>query len=40
MGKSLSEFLTINEVLPEQPKIRGKKKANQIIGRLGGGKIS
>lgn len=37
-AKSLSEFLTINEVLPEQPKKRGKKKQISIIGRLGGGK--
>jgi len=43
--KSLSQFLTINEELPEQPKKRGRKNDLSIIGQLGntkntiGGKI-
>lgn len=43
--KSLSQFLIINEELPEQPKKRGRKKELSIIGQLGstkntlGGKI-
>jgi len=43
--KSLLQFLTINEELPEQPKKRGRKKELSIIGQLGstkntlGGKI-
>lgn len=36
--KSLLQFLTINEVLPEQPKKRGRKKDLSIIGQLGGAK--
>lgn len=35
---SLSEFLTINEVLPELPKKRGRKKERSVIGQLGGTK--
>ena len=33
---SLSEFLKINEVLPELPKKRGRKKDRSVIGLLGG----
>lgn len=33
---SLSEFLDINEVLPELPKKRGRKKERSLIGQLGG----
>jgi len=38
--KRLTEFLTINEVLPEriEDKKRGRKKANSAIGQLGAGK--
>lgn len=36
--RSLSEFLIINEVLPEQPKKRGRKNAQSVIGQLGGSK--
>ena len=35
---SLSEFLDINEVLPELPKKRGPKKECSLIGQLGGTK--
>lgn len=35
---SLSEFLDINEVLPELPKKRGHKKERSLIGQLGGTK--
>lgn len=35
---SLSEFLEINEVLPELPKKRGKKKERSVIGQIGGTK--
>jgi len=35
---SLSEFLEINEVLPELPKKRGRKKERSVIGQLGGTK--
>jgi len=34
----LKEFLTVNEVLPEQEKKRGRKKELDVIGQLGGGK--
>lgn len=36
--KSLSQFLTIDEPLPKQPKKRGRKKEISIIGQLGGTK--
>ena len=36
--RSLSEFLEINEVLPELPKKRGRKKERSLIGQLGGSK--
>ena len=38
--KRLTEFLTINEFLPEtvEPKKRGRKKVKSIIGQLGAGK--
>jgi superfamily II DNA or RNA helicase len=36
--KSLSQFLTIDEPLPEQPKGRGRKKEVSAIGQLGGTK--
>ncbi len=35
---SLSEFLKVNEVLPELPKKRGRKKVHSVIGQLGGTK--
>ena len=35
---SLSDFLEINEVLPELPKKRGRKKERSVIGQLGGTK--
>ena len=35
---SLSEFLEINETLPELPKKRGRKKQRSVIGQLGGSK--
>ena len=35
---SLSEFLVINETLPELPKKRGRKKERSVIGQLGGTK--
>ena len=35
---SLSEFLRINETLPELPKKRGRKKERSVIGQLGGTK--
>lgn len=35
---SLSEFLEINEILPELPKKRGRKKERSVIGQLGGTK--
>lgn len=38
--KSLSQFLTIDEPLPEQPKKRGRKKEISIIGQLGSTKNS
>ena len=42
--EKLSEFLVVNETLPEQPiatiKKRGRKKKIEIIGQLGGGKNS
>ncbi len=34
----LSEFLEINEVLPEEPKKRGRKKKKSVIGQIGAGK--
>ena len=34
----LSEFLIINEQLPEQPKKRGRKRKQSLIGQLGAGK--
>lgn len=36
--KALSEFLEINETLPELPKKRGRKKERSMIGQLGGSK--
>jgi len=36
--KALSEFLEINETLPELPKKRGRKKERSLIGQLGGAK--
>lgn len=36
--QSLSEFLEINETLPELPKKRGRKKERSLIGQLGGTK--
>ena len=36
--KALSEFLEINEILPELPKKRGRKKERSLIGQLGGSK--
>lgn len=36
--RSLSEFLEINETLPELPKKRGRKKERSLIGQLGGSK--
>ena len=36
----LYEFLSINEVLPEEPVKRGRKRQRSIIGLLGGGKNS
>ena len=33
---ALTEFLEINEVLPELPKKRGRKKERSVIGQLGG----
>ena len=36
--KALSEFLEINETLPEFPKKRGRKKERSLIGQLGGAK--
>lgn len=38
--KALSEFLEINETLPELPKKRGRKKERSLIGQLGGSKNS
>jgi len=34
----LLEFLDINEILPEEPKKRGRKKERSIIGQIGAGK--
>jgi len=34
----LKEFLTVNEVLLEQEKKRGRRKERDVIGQLGGGK--
>jgi superfamily II DNA or RNA helicase len=34
----LSEFLDINETLPEEPKKRGRMKKKSIIGQIGAGK--
>ncbi|MGD9311009.1 MAG: DEAD/DEAH box helicase family protein, partial [Desulfosarcina sp.] len=34
----LSEFLDINEILPKEPKKRGRKKKKCIIGQIGAGK--
>jgi superfamily II DNA or RNA helicase len=34
----LSEFLDINEILPKEPKKRGRKKKKSIIGQIGAGK--
>lgn len=34
----LSEFLHINETLPDAPKKRGRKKKKELIGQIGGGK--
>ena len=36
--RSLSEFLEIDETLPELPKKRGRKKERSLIGQLGGSK--
>ena len=36
----LTEFLTINEALPEVPAKRGRRKQRSVIGLLGGGKNS
>lgn len=36
--RSLSEFLDINETLPELPKKRGRQKERSLIGQLGGSK--
>ena len=36
--KALSEFLEIDETLPELPKKRGRKKERSVIGMLGGSK--
>lgn len=38
--RSLSEFLEIDESLPELPKKRGRKKERSLIGQLGGSKNS
>ena len=38
--KALSEFLEIDETLPELPKKRGRKKERSVIGMLGGSKNS
>ena len=38
--RSLSEFLEIDETLPELPKKRGRRKERSLIGQLGGGKDS
>ena len=35
---SLEQFLNINEVLPEPPKKRGRKKKRHLIGQIGSGK--
>lgn len=35
---SLEQFLDINEVLPELPKKRGRKKKQHLIGQIGSGK--
>lgn len=35
---SLSQFLDIRETLPEQPKKRGRKKKQYLIGQIGAGK--
>lgn len=35
---SLEQFLDINEVLPEPPKKRGRKKTHHLIGQIGSGK--
>ena len=35
---SLSQFLEIREALPEQPKKRGRKKKQYLIGQIGSGK--
>ncbi len=37
-AKSLGEFLIIDEVLPELPKKRGRKKKRCLIGQIGAGK--
>lgn len=36
--KSLETFLRIDEMLPEQPKRRGRRKERSLIGQLGGSK--
>jgi superfamily II DNA or RNA helicase len=37
--KTLQQFLTVNEPMPEQPgRKRGRKKKTSLIGQLGGGK--
>ena len=36
--KALEQFLIINEVMPEQPGKRGRKKQLSLIGQLGGSK--
>lgn len=36
--KALSEFLEIDEMLPELPKKRGRRKERSLIGQLGGSK--
>lgn len=36
--RSLSEFLDIDETLPELPKKRGRRKERSVIGQLGGSK--
>lgn len=34
----LSQFLTVNETLPEQPKKRGRQKVREVIGQYGAGR--
>lgn len=37
---ALSEFLVVNEMLPEQPHKKGRKKQLSVIGQIGAGKRS